>query len=559
MRSIYLSALITGFLLAGGLTDTNPIQTATAGAYLTRTIDNDALGLNPASLGYYGKPIIFGPAEDGKLDILGLMDKDTVSAFADLIHNYYSVQLIANPSKKRVKETKKTFYHQFGKNIPWAITKIDSLYKLRVGDFHNRDTVDAFLDTVIGSGFKDAWIVTRNRPLEEPDQIPYFTLTLAGAGLYAGNNAIYPDWINNQLFGGLDLRDPGKKNDFLSVFPADNWNINMAAEINFMSFTLGNFGLSIVQPEVLGSGNLPPAIMDVLFEGVKFEQPKDLSALHMSLLAASPISVDYGRQLQLPQLKNIVDRFYAGAGLNLLVGIADMHVDADRLEIITTPDSVLIEGKTTILTNFDLEEFNLPDSPTPALGTGFSLDLGVVADINPLLSVSLSLKDLFGTTTWPERYISENEFSIRLSAEDIDEIKDYNDEQMDSLEQSFTKFDTSYATGSGKTAYPSQFILGSSYRILQDLTVHASFRHFMNNDYLEGITPQLSIGVEYEPTPVFPVYCGIGIGGLDGFKWGTGFRLNLGHFQWNTGFGQTGGIFNTSKGICFSTDFRLIF
>jgi len=553
MRSIYLSAMITGFLFAGGVTDTNPIQTATAGAYMTRTIDNDALGVNPASLGYYGKPIIFAAAEDGKLDTLGLMEKDTVSASTDSIQNYYSVQLIASTSKKRVKETKKTFYSQFGKNIPWAITKIDSLYKLRVGDFHNRDTVDAFLGTVIGSGFKDAWIVTRNRPLEEPDQIPYFTLTLAGAGLYAGNNAIYPNWINNQLFGGLDLRDPGKKDDFLSVFPADKWNINMAAEINFMSFTLGNFGLSIFQPEVLGSGNLPPAIMDVLFEGVKFEQPKDLSALHLSLLAASPISVDYGRQLEFHQLENIVDRFYAGAGLNLLVGLTDIHVDADRLEITTTPDSILIEGETTILTNFDL------DSPASARGTGFSLDLGVVADINPHLSVSLSLKDLFGTTTWPERYIAENEFSIRLSSEDIDEIKDYNDEQMDSLEQSFTELDTSYAAGSGKTAYPSQFILGSSYRILQDLIVHASFRHFMNNDYLEGIAPQLSIGVEYEPTPVFPIYCGIGIGGLDGFKWGSGFRLNLGAFQWNTGFGQTGGIFNTSKGICFSTDFRLIF
>ena len=553
MRSIYLSAMITGFLFAGGVTDTNPIQTATAGAYLTRTIGNDALDVNPASLGYYGKPIIFAAAEVGKLDTLGLMEKDTVSASTDSTQNYYSVQLIASPSKKRVKETKKTFYSQFGKNIPWAITKIDSLYKLRVGDFHNRDTVDAFLGTVIGSGFKDAWIVTRNRPLEEPDQIPYFTLTLAGAGLYAGNNAIYPNWINNQLFGGLDLRDPGKKDDFLSVFPADKWNINMAAEINFMSFTLGNFGLSIFQPEVLGSGNLPPAIMDVLFEGIKFEQPKDLSALHLSLLAASPISVDYGRQLEFPQLENIVDRFYAGAGLNLLVGLTDIHVDADRLEITTTPDSILIEGETTILTNFDL------DSPASARGTGFSLDLGVVADINPHLSVSLSLKDLFGTTTWPERYIAENEFSIRLSSEDIDEIKDYNDEQMDSLEQSFTELDTSYAAGSGKTAYPSQFILGSSYRILQDLIVHASFRHFMNNDYLEGIAPQLSIGVEYEPTPVFPIYCGIGIGGLDGFKWGTGFRLNLGAFQWNTGFGQNGGIFNTSKGICFSTDFRLIF
>jgi len=110
MRSIYLSALITGSLLAGGVMDANPIQTATAGAYLTRTIGNDALDVNPASLGYYGKPIIFGAAEDGTLDTLGLMEKDTVSVSADSIQNYYLVQLIANPSKKRVKETKKTFY-----------------------------------------------------------------------------------------------------------------------------------------------------------------------------------------------------------------------------------------------------------------------------------------------------------------------------------------------------------------------------------------------------------------------------------------------------------------
>ena len=110
MRSIYLSAMITGFLFAGGVTDTNPIQTATAGAYMTRTIDNDALGVNPASLGYYGKPIIFAAAEVGKLDTLGLMEKDTVSASTDSTQNYYSVQLIASPSKKRVKETKKTFY-----------------------------------------------------------------------------------------------------------------------------------------------------------------------------------------------------------------------------------------------------------------------------------------------------------------------------------------------------------------------------------------------------------------------------------------------------------------
>ena len=553
MRSLYLSVLITGVLLGGGMTDTNPIQTATAGAYLIRTLGNDAPGLNPANLGYYGKPIIISPSQDEKLDSLELMINDTLAPTLDSTQNYYSVQLIANPNKKRVKETKKIFQHQFGKDIPWAIIRMDSLYKLRVGDFHGRDTIDAFRDTVIAKGFKDAWIVTDNHPLQEPEQIPNFTLTLVGGSLYAGNNAIYPDWINNQLFGGLDLSDPKKKHDFLSVFPAEGWNLNMAAGVNILGFTMGNLGLSIVQPKVLGRVNLPPAIMDVLFHGVKFNQPQDLSALHLSMLAVSPITIDYGRQLEVPQLKNIVDRFYAGAGLSLLLGLADIHVGADQLEIITTSDSIMIEGKTTVLTNFDL------DSPVLELGTGFSFDLGVVADVNPELSVSLALKDLFGKIAWSERYATENEFSIRLSSEDIDEITDYSDEQMDSLEQSFTKLDTSFAVGSSKTVYPSQFILGGSYKLLQDLIVHSSFRHYMNNDYLEDIPPQFSFGVEYVRTPVFPMYCGIGIGGLDGFKWGTGYCLNVGTFQWNVGFGQNGGMFNTSKGLCFSTNLRLIF
>ena len=553
MKFIHQYMLITGFLLAGGVNDTNPIQTATAGAYLTRTIGNDILGLNPADLGYYGKPIIFGAAEDGKFDTSGLMEKDTVSASLDFAQNYYSVQLMASPDKKRAKETKNIFQNRFGKHIPWVIMKMDSLYKLRVGDFTNRDTVEIFQDSVIAGGFKDAWIVTENRPMEEPGHMPYFTLTLVGVSLYIGNNAIYPDWINNQLFGGLDLSGPGNKDDFLSVFPAENWNLNLVAGINLMSFTIGNFGFSVLEPKVLGRVILPPAIMDVLFRGVKFDQPQDFSALHLNLLSVFPITVDYGRQLVFPQLENIVDRFYAGAGLNLLVGLADIHVDANRLEITTTPDSIIIGGKTTIFTNFDL------DSRVPALGTGFSLDLGVIADINPQLSVSLALKDLFGKITWSERYIKENEFSIRLSSEDIDEIADYNDEQIDSLEQSFTRLDTSFAVGSGKTVYPPQFIVGGSYRFLQDLIVHTSVKYYLNNDYLEGVLPQLSFGLEYERTPVFPIYFGIGIGGLDGFIWGTGFRLNLRAFQWNIGFGQHGGIFNTAKGLRFSTDFKLIF
>ena len=501
----------------------------------------DAVNWNPANLGYYGKPII--------LDA----EKNTTHSADDSTQIYYSIQLVANPNKKHVKELQKIFHTQFGNNIPSNIIKMNKLYKLLVGDYQDRNAIEAFRDSVVVKGYDDAWIVNSNQPLEKHEQMPNFSLTLVGASLYAGNNSIYPEWINNKLFGNLDLREFRKKDNFLSVFPFDNWNINMATEINFMNFTFANFGVSVVQPKVMGTINLPTTMMDVLFYGVKFDQPQDLSALNINLLAASPISVDYGRELKFSLLNNYVDRFYAGVGLNILIGLGDIHVDTEKLEIVTKTDSVLIDGKTTMITNIDL------DSPAPMLGTGFSLDLGVSAEINPKLNFSLALKDFLGKISWSERYITENEYSIKLSSEDIEQISSYNEEQRDSIFQSFTRLDTSYTAGSGKTSYPSQFVLGGSYKLLDNLIFHTSLRHYLNNDYLEDGPPSFSLGAEYEPTPVFPIYFGIGIGGLDNFRWDTDFQLNLGAFQWNIGFGQNGGIFNTSKGLCLSTDFRLLF
>ena len=140
-------------------------------------------------------------------------------------------------------------------------------------------------------------------------------------------------------------------------------------------------------------------------------QSRDLSDLNFDLLAAAPLSVAYGRQLEMLPLHQLGGRLYVGAGLNLLLGVADVHLEADHLYIKSTPDSVLISGRTRLLSNND------PASSTwPTLGRGISFDFGLAADIDSRLSVGLALKDLFGSLTWPHRYTTVNEFSIRLSA-----------------------------------------------------------------------------------------------------------------------------------------------
>ena len=543
MRSALLLGLIAGLLLASGPPETSPVRTATAGAWFTELRGNHALGLNPANLGYYGDPLRLGmpPSADPAPGDISPLD-------------LYSVQLIASPDKKLVLQTQRAVYRRVGDGLPLAIVLTDSLYKLRVGSFIQRDRAEALRDSLRTVGYPDAWIVAAARAPADQAPLPRVTMTVAGVSLYARNNALYPHWINRQLFGGLDLVDPKEKERFLSVFPADGWNLNLMAGFSSLSFSVGYWGFSLLAPGVISNFNLPAAIMDVLFHGVRFDQPRDLADLELDLLAVAPLSIDYGRQLQVPLLAPSAGRLYAGAGLNLLLGFADAHLEPDHLVVKTTPDSVLISGKTRLLSNY-----HPASSARPFLGTGLSVDLGIAADIGSRLNVGLAAKDLFGSLAWPHRYTTVNEFSVRLSARDIKDMSSDYDVHLDSLRHSYDHSDTTYVSGSGRTVYPSRFILGASWQVLPPLVAAASFTYTSTSDYLDRAPLRLSVGLEYTPVPAFPVYLGLAVGERNGFSWGTGFSLSLGALQWNLGFSQHGGMFNAARGADLATELRLLF
>jgi hypothetical protein len=228
MRYIFVPLVFGALLLASN----NPLQTATAGAYHARAIGNHALGSNPANLGHYGEILILGGPQQDTLAIdipfsLTLLDSDINAVVTDSVIYYYSVQLIANPDRKLVKKVQKDYLSQFGRDLTTAIIAEESLYKFRIGDLTSRDSVNALRDTIIAAGYSDAWVVTSVDPLPLSEEMtPYFTMTIAGLRSDIGNNALYPDWINKQLFGGIDLREPGAKDNFLSIFPTAGLDIN---------------------------------------------------------------------------------------------------------------------------------------------------------------------------------------------------------------------------------------------------------------------------------------------------------------------------------------------
>jgi hypothetical protein len=251
-------------------------------------------------------------------------------------------------------------------------------------------------------------------------------------------------------------------------------------------------------------------------------------------------------------LADKVDRFYAGAGVNVLLGLTNIHLESNKLMLSTTLDSLFIEGKQTLVSNFK-------DDKSLVLGQGFSLDLGIAADVNRQLSVSLALQNLLGSVTWPETFRKTHEFSISLLSADLEDIADYSNAEMDSLQESFTILDTTYASVSSNTTYPAQVVLGGAYRISPVLAVDVALRQYLDNDYFTSVDPQISVGLEIESTPVFPIYLGVSIGGFHGFSWGGGFSLNLGGFQWNVGFGENGGFLEDAKGLRLATELRLVF
>ena len=554
MKCIYPSLLLFSIMFA----QNNPIQTATAGAFHARSFGNHAIQNNPAFLGKFGEIIVLGSVGTDSLiieppDLSNTQENDSNIVFIDSLIKYYSVQLIANPNRKMVKKIKKNYLSKYGRGIHSVIIADESMYKFRVGDFLSRDSVNLYRDSLIASGYDDAWVVTSNQPLPLKDQMtPYFTMTVASLEGDLGNNTLYPEWINNQLFGGLDLRGHSEKENFLSIFNSNGIDINFQGGLNWLNFGMGNLAISVFQPKIYSSLTLPKGIMDVLFNGLQFDQPQDLSNLSLNLLSVAPLSLSYGRQLQAPALMGKVDQFYIGVGINVLLGITDIHLESDDMYVSTSSDSIFIKGENSLITNIDNDQ-NIN------FGNGFSIDLGVAANINPKIYISLAMQNLFGSITWPKTYTNFHEFSISIASDELEDISDYNSTEMDSLTDSFTINDTTYNLGSRNTKYPGKIVLSGSYKISSIFVLDLAISQYFKNDYFSQTDPKISMGLEISSLPKLPIYLGMSTGGLYGFTWGCGFSLNLGGFQWNVGVGENGGFLDSAKGVRFSTEFRLIF
>ena len=542
--------------ITNGQTKLSPQSAATAQTFGTFSDDLDAVNWNPAILGYYN------------------FDNPTILNIAsvDSNQNYYSVQLIANTDKKRVKETRKTFHRKFDKNIPWAIIKMDSLYKLQVGDFRDRITAEIFRDSVLIKGYKDAWIIKDDEPLLKTEQKlkeERFDFEFLNLGAMLSNSSADANWINNYILNGDDVGelDVKGKNNIISVFPDDGWRLNPIINYKF-GLRIKNFALQ-VSPDIFGEFVIPTGLIKLVFNGNEISEPINFSGRKNQFQAVLPLTFSYGMKTNIPILEKYVHRSFIGINAKYLAGLAYFESASKTFTI--TPDSDQISLITHIKTKYSLagaymevdtsKSFNylfITDIDSISLiipaGSGYAFDLGFIMDINDKVSASIAFTNLLGQITWGKETAYEHELKQQTEIPMEEESQD----QLDSLFQTGIEIDTNIAITSFKTKYPGFLILGAEYSF-DKLKLASNLKFGFNNELGSSTTPRFSLGAEFRPVKWFSLLGGTSIGGFEGFQWGTGFRMRASFLQFICAYSEYGGMLNSAKGFSLSASTSIIF
>ena len=387
---------------------------------------------------------------------------------------------------------------------------------------------------------------------EGPATAP-FTLTLLSVSAVAANNAIDTHWLNNQLYAGLDLREPGSKERFLSVFPSGLWRVNMAADVRSLVLTRGNWGLALLGYEGAAAWDIPADLIDVVFRGVRFDQPKDLSAIEIMSHRMAPISLAYGREVGAGSRTAAIRRWYLGAGANLHLGMDRYRLQTDYLQILSTADSLQIRGQTVV------HSTDRPAGSRAAIkGVGLSFDIGIIAETRGGLTLSFALKDLLGRMVWRNSYVTLNRFTLNFRARESGNIlADYSD-ALSAFEEMLAQPDSSYTVTATTYPLPVLLMVGGSYALTPRLVIDAAGQRVLRQGDIPANGPAISLGLQYSPQKRLPLYAGVGLGESARFSWGAGFALHIRRLQWSFGFGQSDGIFNGAKGASLSTELRLV-
>ena len=500
MKKVLITFLSISFLIG----QTNPIDIATTGANKLRMHGQLNIFQNPATLGYQFNQI--------KID----------SSYNEVFLNDFNENL---------KETK---------DLESAVEdSVDNEFSEFDDDQSNlTDTLSLKIDEV--NSFSDSTIA------DSVQSKSSFSMSLFSISLGLGSGSITPDWINNQLFGGRDLRDIDQRKSFLKGISKNiNVQVPLYSSLPLINFSFGSSVISLGQVVSYTSVNLPKDLAQAPFIGLKKDEELDINSLSMEHITYLPVSYSKGFALK-PGLIPFGNKSYAGVRASLLIGLAEVHTKKFEGTIKGTEKNTIIDADIEIGSSLPV---SIDDSmPAGSISIGLGIDLGVITEIDEKLSIGLSIDNLFASFNWDGATI----YSARAQGEiEPDEITEA-DSLSDLLSQSELKESLSY-----KTSLPTSMNLSGTYKVDDWVTLDANIRIDIGDSYWSSKTPLFSISSEFFPSTKAPIYLGMSFGGENSFVWGTGISLKMGSVIFDVSGGQLGGLFNDATGMQFGFGLRI--
>ena len=487
----------------------NAIDVGTAGARQLRMNGQLNINFNPASLGYYATMA-------SEIDTLELEEE-----LKDILSTTY-IDITENSDQEIMEED---------------VTESDSVES----EFSEFDNFEQTSEEILSSDeevINETVIEIAESTIQENDTTNGFSMSLFNVAFGVGSGTITPDWINNQLFGGKDLRILEQKEEFFDGISADvNIQIPIFSNLPLLNFSFGPNVISLGQVHSYTSINLASALAQLPFKGIESGEELDISSFSVKHISYLPISYSRGFELK-PGTIPFGRKSYVGFRSSLLIGLFELHTKTVSGTLNPNNEKTLVDMQIELKSSAPYNQEGEFAAPTPAIGLG--LDLGLITEIDDKLTAGFSIENLLGSFNWSDGTIYSSNISGELTPEELSES--------DSLSENLDQNEI-VESGSYKTSLPLSIHFSGTYLAKDWVILDGNLRFDIGDSYWASKTPKFSVSSEFFPTSKFPLYLGISLGGNNGFTWGTGFSAKTGSIVLDLAFGQEGGMFNSATGF----------
>ena len=378
MIRIIISALLFSILVG----QSNPIDIGTVGARQLRMAGQLNISHNPATLGY----------------LATIVDTDTLHTIEDSVDSLvsnFSDEIEQEVIEENIAETD-TVDSEFSEFDDFEEARKDSLSN--ESEEINIEEIIEIAETIETSD------VDESISIDFSNANPQFSMSLFNLAFGLGSGSITPDWINDQLFGGRDLRDPDQKEKFLKGLSDDvNVQLPMASSLPIVNISFGPNVVGLGQVRSYTSINLPSGLTQVPFKGLPSGEELDLTDLKIQHITYLPVSYSRGFVLK-PGVVPFGRKSYAGVRASLLVGLAEIHTENISGILQGTGEHTLIDTEIEINSSIPFKSDG--KFPGLSLSYGFGIDLGIITEIDDRLTVGASIDNLIASINWKsgERY-----------------------------------------------------------------------------------------------------------------------------------------------------------